>query len=170
MISKNQNGEYALFEQGQLKGFAPVKYITGVRVIESMFAKITAIQQAAAKDGIHLTLADGLRSWDEQIHLRIQNVKDKTKQHDVDFLTNAPSSEFLPVTGKPGWSNHQNGKAYDFHVNGFPTIYAWLVKNALTYQFVRTVPSERWHWEYRPGADKFAFVAKTNPTWDGLVN
>lgn len=169
MISQNQNGEYALFDQGNLIGFAPVKYINGVRVIASMFDKIVALQNAAAQDGIHLTLAAGLRSWDEQMNLRIQNVIDKSRQHDLNFLTVAPSSEFNPATGKPGWSNHQDGKAYDFNVTGFPSIYTWLVKNALGFGFIRTVPSERWHWEYRPGADKFAFVPKTHATWDRLV-
>jgi len=169
MISQNQNGEYALFDQGLLIGFAPVKHINGVRVIASMYDTITALQNAAAADQIHLTLSSGLRSWDEQMHLRIQNVIDKTKQHDLNYLTTAPSSSFKPATAKPGWSNHQDGQAYDFNVSSFPAIYAWMVKNAINFQFVRTVSGERWHWEHRPGKDKFAFVAKAHPSWDGLV-
>jgi LAS superfamily LD-carboxypeptidase LdcB len=169
MVSQNEAGEYALFDQGQLIGFAPVKYIDGVRVIESMYNNITALQNAAVHDQIHLTLSSGLRSWDEQMNLRIKNVIDQSKKHNLNFLTTAPSSAFSPATARPGWSNHQDGQAYDFKVNGFPAIYAWLVKNAINFNFVRTVASERWHWEYRPGRDQFAFVPKTNQTWDNLI-
>ncbi|HEY9007127.1 M15 family metallopeptidase [Ohtaekwangia sp.] len=169
MISQNQNGEYALFDQGKLIGFAAVKLINGVRVIESMYDKIIALQNAAENDQVNLTLSSGLRSWDEQMNLRIRNVIDKSKQHDLDFLVNAPSSAFSPTTAKPGWSNHQDGKAYDFKINGFPAIYKWLVRNAINFHFVRTVSSERWHWEYLPGKNQFTFVPQENPTWDGLV-
>ena len=169
MISQNQNGEFALFDQGKLIGFAALKHINGVRVVESMFDRIVALQNAAAADQIHLTLSSGLRSWDEQMHLRIQNVIDKSKQHDLDFLTTAPSTDFRPATAKPGWSNHQDGQAYDFNVSSFTAIYAWMVKNAIHFNFVRTVSGERWHWEFKPGKDQFSFVPRTNPTWDGLV-
>ena len=169
MITKNEKGEYALFDQGKLMGFTPVKYINGVRVVESMYDKIIALQQAAQDDGIQLTLAAGLRSWDEQVWLRMQNVIDKTRMHDLDYIANAPSDKFYPRTGKPGYSNHHDGKAYDFNVTYFPEVYAWLVRNAINFDFVRTVLSERWHWEYLPGVPQFAYVPKTDSTWDGLV-
>lgn len=170
MITKNEKGEYALFDAGQLIGFAPVKYIGGVRVIATMYDKITAMQDAAQKVGIHLTLAAGLRTWEEQVFLRMQNVIDKTKAQDLKYLATATSDKFNPRTGKPGYSNHQDGQAYDFNVTHFPLVYAWLVKNALRFGFIRTVPSERWHWEYLPLVkDQFAYVKKSNPTWDGLV-
>jgi LAS superfamily LD-carboxypeptidase LdcB len=169
MITKNENGEYALFDQGKLIGYSPVKYVNGVRVVASMYDRILAMQTAAQQEQIHLTLAAGLRSWDEQVKLRIQNVIDKSKQNDMDYLATAPSNMFKPATGKPGYSNHQDGLAYDFNVTGFPLVYAWLVKNAHAHGFVRTVTSERWHWEYLPGIDQFAYVPKTHATWDGLI-
>ena len=169
MISQNANGEFALFDQGKLIGFAPVKYIGSVRVVESMHDKILELQNVAKADGINLTLAAGLRSWDEQMHLRMHNVIDKTKVNDLDYLTTAPTGLFSPRTGKPGWSNHQDGKAYDFNVTGFPDVYRWLVNNAHAHGFVRTVGSERWHWEYLPTIFQFAYVPKTDATWDGLV-
>jgi LAS superfamily LD-carboxypeptidase LdcB len=169
MITKNAKGEYALYDQGKLIGFAPVKYIGKIRVIESMHARIVDMQTDALQSGVKLKLAAGLRSWDEQMHLRIQNVKDKQKQNDLNYLAIASPDQFNPRTGKPGWSNHQDGKAYDFNVTGFPIVYAWLVKNALAHGFVRTVLSERWHWEYISGATQFAYVPENDATWDGLV-
>jgi LAS superfamily LD-carboxypeptidase LdcB len=169
MLTKNEKGEYALYDQGTLMGFAPVKFIGGVRVLAPMYEKIIALQEEAKKSNITLTLAAGFRTWDEQMHLRMRNVKDKTKINDLNYLATAPSDHFNPKTGKPGWSNHQDGKAYDFNVTGLPSVYKWLVQNAHTHNFVRTVLTERWHWEYILGKDQFAYVPKADATWDGLV-
>ena len=54
-----------------------------------------------------------------------------------------------PLAAKPGFSYHQNGVALDLN----PEVgnnYRWLAKNGATFGFCRTVPSERWHWEFRP--------------------
>lgn len=159
MISKNANGEYALFKQGALIGFAPVKYINSIRVVEKMYDKIIEMQQAAQHDSVHLTLASGLRSWDEQVQIRMQYVIDKTKVHDMGYILNQPSEKFSPRAARPGYSNHQNGQAYDFSVQYYPPGYAWLVKNAHNFGFIRTVQTEVWHWEYIPGADQFCFYS-----------
>ena len=170
MISKNEKGEYALFDQGKLIGYEPVLEIQRVRVLLSMAPMLLKMIEAAQHDGVNLTLAAGLRTWEEQYNLRKQNVIDKSKVGDDKYLTNEDSSKFRPATGKPGWSNHQDGKAYDFNVTGKPDVYKWLVKNAITFGFIRTVPSERWHWEYWPdNTDKFFKVPKNHATWDGLV-
>jgi hypothetical protein len=46
------------------------------------------------------------------------------------------------LAAKPGYSNHQNGRAVDVSTS------SWLFANAAKFGFVRTVPSEDWHWEY----------------------
>ncbi len=63
-------------------------------------------------------------------------------------------------------SNHGLGIALDLNTNcgkqnsksNEPTskclsspVYKWLRTNAINYGFIRTVESEPWHWEYRPG-------------------
>ena len=53
---------------------------------------------------------------------------------------------------RPGFSNHQDGFAYDFAIgsyNGDP-LYDWLKAHGPAHGFVRTVNGEPWHWEYRP--------------------
>jgi len=99
--------------------------------------------------------------------LRKQNVIDKSKINDKVYLTTANNGLFSPRTAMPGWSNHQNGDAYDFNVT--PDVYKWMVHNALQYGWIRTVPSERWHWQYLPKMSKFSFVHQDDPTWDGLI-
>lgn len=56
-----------------------------------------------------------------------------------------------PKAARPGRSNHQRGLAVDVVVGDedSPT-YRWLAANACLHGFRRTVPSEPWHWEYRP--------------------
>ena len=44
--------------------------------------------------------------------------------------------------------------------------YRWLCLNAYKYGFIRTVPSERWHWEFLPGKNQFSRVSRRNALWD----
>ncbi|PTL81619.1 D-alanyl-D-alanine carboxypeptidase family protein [Vitiosangium sp. GDMCC 1.1324] len=56
-----------------------------------------------------------------------------------------------PRAARPGQSNHQRGLAVDVAVGDEDTpTYRWLAANACLHGFRRTVPSEPWHWEYRP--------------------
>lgn len=56
-----------------------------------------------------------------------------------------------PRAARPGRSNHQRGTAVDVSVGDTTSLtYAWLASNACRFGFRRTVPSEPWHWEYRP--------------------
>jgi peptidoglycan hydrolase-like protein with peptidoglycan-binding domain len=52
------------------------------------------------------------------------------------------------LAARPGYSQHQLGLAIDFNTSD-PGVYTWLKKNARKFGFVRTVPGEPWHWEYR---------------------
>lgn len=169
MITKNEKGEFALYENGQLTRFAPVKYIGSVRVLESLYATLIELIGAAQLDRVNLAITDGLRSWDEQMQLRMNNVIDKSRVRDIDYLASASAEKFYPATAPPGWANHQHGKAYDFNVQAVEAVYPWLVGNAHRYGFVRTQPSQRRHWEFLRGADRFSFVPRTDPSWDGLV-
>jgi len=165
-MDKNEKGEYALYDQGKLIGYSPVGYINGVKVISKVKPVLEVMIEAAKKDGVNLTLAAGLRTWGEQMALRKSNVIDKSKVTDVKYLTEAPATAFKPLTGKPGYSNHHDGIAYDFNVTGRPEVFKWLSANALSFGFVRTIPSERWHWELLPSVkDKFHFVKSTDPSW-----
>jgi|688.fasta_scaffold172205_4 LAS superfamily LD-carboxypeptidase LdcB len=162
---------YTLYDNGEIVGQSETILIDKCKVIESIAPIIIAMKEAAQRDGVKLTLAAGLRTWDEQFALRKQNVKDKSKVNDTAYLTSAPASAFSPFTAKPGWSNHHDGTAYDFNVSSNPSAYAWLIKNGLSFRMIRTVASERWHWEYRPTQkNPFAFVQKNDPSWDGLAH
>jgi hypothetical protein len=53
------------------------------------------------------------------------------------------------LAARPGTSNHGVGIALDLNTAS-GGVYTWMTNNARKYGFVRTVPSETWHWEYRP--------------------
>ncbi|MBQ9818526.1 MAG: SH3 domain-containing protein [Proteobacteria bacterium] len=46
---------------------------------------------------------------------------------------------------KPGYSNHQSGKAADISMSD--SLFNWLSKNAAKYDF-KNYPAEKWHWDY----------------------
>lgn len=90
------------------------------------------MQAAAHAAGIKVSLTSGFRTMAEQQYL--YNCY-KTRRCNNGNLA-----------AKPGYSNHQNGVALDISTS------SWLAKNAGKFGFVRTVPKEPWHYEYR-GAD-----------------
>ncbi len=97
-------------------------------------AAFTRMHAAAQRAGINLHVNSAFRSMEEQ---------------------RALYQKYLNGTGnlaaKPGYSNHQGGIALDINVGGTGTsTYKWLAAHAKEYGFVRTVPSEPWHWEFRP--------------------
>jgi hypothetical protein len=110
-----------------------------------------ALVDAAASDGILVTLNSGFRSYPEQKHL-----------YDG-FAKKLPG---FNTAAKPGFSNHQNGIAFDLSVpggDGNPT-YEWLKRNAPKFGFVRTVSKEPWHWEFDEPKAQLALAAGTFKT------
>jgi len=90
---------------------------------------------AAAAAGVQLTLNSAFRSMEEQEELYQR------------YLNQGGA-----LAARPGYSNHQGGIAFDIATGGLNTpTYAWLAANAARHGFIRTVPSEPWHWEFRPG-------------------
>jgi len=151
-----------------------MKKLNGHNIADNLYEPTLALIKEAWKDKINLTVASGTRTYEEQLALRKKHVIDKSKVNDLEYLKKADNGLFMPRTAQPGTSNHEqdskgNARAIDFAVNGKPSVYAWLVKNAFDHGWVRTVPSERWHWEKRGAKTMFDFVKKTDPTWDKLI-
>jgi LAS superfamily LD-carboxypeptidase LdcB len=123
-------------------------------------------------------LNDAYRNFQSQKEVRNKN---KTKPFTDKELETNSSKLYNPETSPCGYGMHITGNAVDFATaNGTNAAYKWLVKNAFTYGFIRTVRSEYWHWEYKPweynlqsrpkGSNtQFAFVPKGHATWNGLA-
>ena len=93
---------------------------------------------AAAAEGVTILVTSGFRTYAEQERLKAEDPYN---------------------AARPGTSPHQRGYAVDMDSRG-PGRYAWLVKNAYRYGFVRTVVRERWHWEYRGN-----WAGQQQPVW-----
>lgn len=173
--SKNEAEEYAMYNSGKFIGYSPMVMMTSVGrelpVHPRMVNLLGEMIIAANADGVNLTFAKAFVTMAEQIWIRQLFIKkvNRDKVDDMEFLLNAPVWEFSPLVGLPGHSNHQDGHAIDFNVTGKPDVYKWLVRNANRFMFVRTIESERWHWELRPEYTTFQKVGRDHPTWDGLV-
>lgn len=87
------------------------------------------MQAAARRAGVSLRVVSGFRTMDQQR-----------------YLWNLYRSGRGAVAARPGYSNHQSGRALDLNTSS-PGVYNWLVRHAAAYGFHRTVPSEPWHWE-----------------------
>jgi hypothetical protein len=116
------------------------------------------------------------------------------------ITANAPSQEYLfkgwitkgkaggfnlaeDPRGKRGGSNHSRSRAFDLNVGTKnpantarsldPKIYQWLIDYAWIFGFIRAVPKEEWHWEYRPEKYQFSMCSKVpnglkEPWWDNM--
>jgi hypothetical protein len=92
---------------------------------------------AAAAADVPMPLKSGFRSYPEQVYL---------------FEGWSARRPGFARAAEPGRSNHQDGLAYDFAIKSYEgnPRYDWLKAHAPAHGFVRTVPGEPWHWEYRP--------------------
>lgn len=89
-----------------------------------------AMQRAAAKAGIELSIRSGFRDHETQI-----------------WLYQAWRAGYGNRAARPGFSLHQSGRALDLRVRD-PETRAWLKKHARRFGFKRTVSDEPWHFEH----------------------
>jgi hypothetical protein len=139
---ENKKGMNAAWDGGKYIGQKTLVEIVGnnnetERVILDNLDNYLAMVNAAAAEGILVSIRSGFRTYPEQEYLY--------KLYTLNPKKNA-------LAAKPGYSNHQDGKAFDIDVGGFDgnPVYDWLKKNGPKFGFVRTVNREPWHWEYRP--------------------
>jgi LAS superfamily LD-carboxypeptidase LdcB len=63
------------------------------------------------------------------------------------------------LAARPGSSNHGRGVALDLNASSKSSAqYRWLASNGQRFGFIRTVPTEAWHWEHRPGSARASYT------------
>lgn len=120
------------WRRGTRLGPIQVVTIDGKPVALETARAFQRMRAAAAVDGVQLRIVSGFRSYGEQEHLYRLYQQGRGN-----------------LAARPGYSNHQDGKALDLNSSA-PGVLTWLNRNARRYGFLRTVPSEDWHWEYWP--------------------
>jgi hypothetical protein len=101
--------------------------------------------EAAKSAGVSLTISSAFRTYERQQYF--WNC----------YQTKSCNNGNLAA--RPGRSNHGMGIALDLNATSRGAAqYRWLASNAQRFGFVRTVPTETWHWEYRAGAPKASYT------------
>ena|SRR5579863_113176 len=101
-----------------------------------------AMAKAASRAGIDLRIRSGFRSFEKQAHLYKEYRRGEGN-----------------LAAKPGFSNHESGRALDLYITDY-NVYDWLEHHGAQYGFHRTVPGEPWHWEYLGGFDAPKLAAR----------
>ncbi len=134
----------------------------GIRINSDTAKYLKKMINAAAADGVYLSLLSGYRSHElqKEIFFEVKSERNQT------------ATERGKVSAPPGYSEHSTGYAIDigdsgrpethFEV-GFETTWAfrWLKKNAAKYHFVLSFPRknpqgvsyEPWHWRFEGSAE-----------------
>jgi D-alanyl-D-alanine carboxypeptidase len=94
------------------------------------------MQEAAAADGVSITVVSGFRTYAEQEYL-----------YNCYINCNCNNCN---LAAAPGYSNHQSGHALDLNTSSGGVL-AWMNAHGADYGFERTVPTEDWHWEWWGG-------------------
>lgn len=129
------------------------------------------MRRAASKAGVYLGITSAYRSYAHQE--RIYN------QRYTDGQLNAVGRKKGPAA-KPGFSNHQMGKALDLKVNlswdeyfsgAITAEFAWLRANAALYGYdwvEGEKAREPWHWTHKE--DRVVAAGEDEETYQNLVN
>jgi LAS superfamily LD-carboxypeptidase LdcB len=133
---------YAAYSNGQSIGNIEIVTLQGKRVEKRTACAFTQMANAARSAGHNLVINSGFRTMEEQQYF--WNCYQTKKCNNGN------------LAARPGYSNHQNGIALDLSTGG--GVYSWLAGNAHKFGFVRTVPTEAWHWEYRPGSPRSSYT------------
>lgn len=140
--NNDQKGANAAWDAGRfLKQIALVQIVGADSQLKFISKDIAdeylALVNSAEADGVLMPLKSGFRTYPKQAYLY-----DGWRRRLPGFN----------LAAEPGFSNHQDGFAYDFAINAYEgnPRYDWLKRNGPRHGFVRTVNKEPWHWEYRP--------------------
>ena len=104
--------------------------VGGVELEAATAKAFRVMAKAARKVGVDIGIRSGFRSQEKQKLLYREYVKG-----------------WGNLAARPGYSNHQNGKALDIYITDYK-VYEWLKQHAAKFGFRRTVRREAWHWEY----------------------
>lgn len=125
------SSRYDAYRAGRNLGPVSVARVDGKPVEVGTARAFLRMRAAALQDGVAIRVVSGFRSHAEQTDL-YRRYRAGTGN----------------LAARPGYSNHQSGAALDLNTSD-PDVYRWLQRRAGEFGFVRTVPSEAWHWELR---------------------
>jgi hypothetical protein len=156
---------YPLYDSGRIVDKVTLKVIGKAKIADKYYDVVKGLLDSATKDGVVIKINSGYRTIEDQVGIRKKYSRDRSCRDDMNHILHSPSHHFYPETARPGHSRHHTGIAYDFNTKD-PSVYRWLQRNAISHGFVRTVDTERWHWEYIPAiCDPYYYVPREHWSW-----
>lgn len=136
-------------------GRIPVEHVKDngkIYITETTLKALLVMLEAAERDGIHLVVESGYRSYGYQKRIFVKMLNQGRSYDDI-----------IRYVAPPGYSQHAFGTALDFFPSNWRFAdngaYTWLLSNANGFGFHQTYPEnnnlgypwEPWHWNYTAG-------------------
>ncbi len=155
--------------------------VDGFYLRKEVALKFKEMIREAKKENINLYIVSGFRSFEKQKAIwenKAKRINNKDKLSKIKRL--------LRYSAMPGTSRHHWGTDIDivsvnpsfFDGKEGKKIYQWLKNNAYKYGFFQPYTSsitngyneEKWHWSYKPLAEKFLIEYTNKITYDDLTD
>ncbi len=120
------------YQGGSRIGTVDTIMVDGKRMTQKTANAFLYLKQRAAARGVNIWVNSGFRTMDEQRHLY--------------YCYTSGSCNSGNLAARPGYSNHQNGRAVDIGTDNRGRLNQIISDLGLDWR--RTVPSEAWHYEY----------------------
>lgn len=130
----------------------------GEQIDARIYPYLQEMFDAARDEDVHMVVADGYRSMEEQQATMNEKVKEYKQRVYVSIIAEKMAEKWVAV---PGTSEHQLGLAVDINAdvqNYGWEVYGWLVKHAHEYGFIQRYPEDKtkitgisyepWHYRY----------------------
>ena len=167
-------------------GYFPEMYLR-----KETYNAFLKMREAAAEEGINLTIQSGLRTFYIQRYLWDQKFIGKRSTGggyiDQNLSDSLKTSIVLEYSAMPGISRHHWGTDIDinstrhdyFHSGQGKVVYDWLLEHAPEYGFYQVyIPfgdkrktgfnHEEWHWTYKPESDRFTKAFRHVISYDDI--
>ncbi len=130
----------------------------GEQIDARIYPYLQEMFDAAREEDVHMIVADGYRSMEEQQSTMNEKVHEYKERVYIEFIAEKMAEKWVAV---PGTSEHQLGLAVDINAdvqNYGWEVYGWLANHAHEYGFVQRYPEDKtkitgisyepWHYRY----------------------
>lgn len=136
-----------------------VKLDDGEKVDKRIYPALQKMFEAAKEEEIHMVVAEGYRTRDEQQKLLNEKTEEYQEKVFVKLIAKWLAEQWVAT---PGTSEHQLGLAVDINADGIHNtgmeVYDWLAEHAHKYGFIQRYPEDKteitginyepWHYRY----------------------
>ena len=130
----------------------------GEQIDARIYPYLQEMSDAAREADVHMVVADGYRSMEDQQETMNEKVEEYKQRVYVNFIAEKMAEKWVAV---PGTSEHQLGLAVDINAdiqNYGWEVYGWLAEHAHEYGFIQRYPEDKtkitgisyepWHYRY----------------------